>query len=139
MQIIANGAHHHLAGVEPDPDLHRQPLGVPYLLGIALHDRLHGERRIAGPHGMVLMRHRRAKQGHNAIAHHLVHGAFIAVHGLHHVLQDRVEELAGLLRVAVGEQLHRAFEVSKQHRDLLALACQGTAEVRIFSARYGGV
>ena len=53
---------------------------------------------------------------------HLVDRALVAVHGLHHALEDRVEELARLLGIAVGEQLHRALEVGEQHRDLLALA-----------------
>jgi hypothetical protein len=44
------------------------------------------------------------------------------VHGLHHPLEDGIEKLAGLLRVAVGEQLHRPLEVGEEHRDLLALA-----------------
>jgi hypothetical protein len=40
--------------------------------------------------------------------------------------QHRVEELARLLRVAVGQQLHGAFEVGKQHGDLLAFAFEGS-------------
>ena len=61
------------------------------------------------------------------------------VHGSHHALQHRVEEPPRFLGIAVGQQLHGAFEVGKQHGDLLALASQGAFEVRIFSARYGGV
>jgi hypothetical protein len=68
VQIIANGTHHHLTSVEPDTHLHRLPLRAPHLLGIALHSCLHGERRIAGPRGVVLVRHGRPKEGHNAIA-----------------------------------------------------------------------
>ena len=45
--------------------------------------------------------------------------------GLHHVFEDRVEELARLLGVTVGEQLHRALEVGEEHGDLLALALKG--------------
>ena len=74
---------------------------------------------------MVLVGERRAEQRHDAVAHHLVDGALVAVDGLHHPLEDRVEELARLLGVAVGEQLHRALEVGEQDRDLLALAFQG--------------
>jgi hypothetical protein len=70
---------------------------------------------------------RGSKQGHNAIAHDLVHGPFVTVHRRHHALQHRVEELASLLGVAVGQQLHRALEIGKQHRDLLALALEGCA------------
>jgi hypothetical protein len=49
------------------------------------------------------------------------------VHGRHHLLQRGVEELARLLRVAVGEQLHLTLEIGKQHCDLLALAFQSAA------------
>ncbi len=37
------------------------------------------------------------------VAHDLVDGAFIAVHRFHHVLEHRIEDLSGLLGVAVGE------------------------------------
>ena len=40
-------------------------------------------------------------------------------------LEDRVEELARLLGIAVGQELHRAFEVGEKDGDLLALAFQG--------------
>jgi hypothetical protein len=62
------------------------PLRAPHLLGIALYELLHSERRIAGPYGMIFMRDRCSKQGHNTIAHNLVHGAFVAVHCGHHML-----------------------------------------------------
>ena len=71
---------------------------------------------------MILVGERRAEQRHDAVAHHLVDGALVAVDRLHHALEHRVEERARLLGVAVGEQLHRALEVGEQHRDLLALA-----------------
>jgi len=44
------------------------------------------------------------------------------VDGLHHVLEDGVEELPRLLGIAVGEQLHRSLEVGEEDGDLLALA-----------------
>jgi hypothetical protein len=47
------------------------------------------------------------------------------MHRRHHALQHGVQELAGLLGIAIGQQLHRALEVGKQHRDLLALAFEG--------------
>ena len=76
---------------------------------------------------MILVRNWRPKQGHNAIAHDLVHGPLIAVHGRHHALQHRVEELPGLLGVAVSQEFHGAFEIGKQDRNLLAFAGQRTA------------
>jgi hypothetical protein len=48
------------------------------------------------------------------------------VHGGHHAFQHRVEELASLLGVAVGQQLHRALEIGEQHGDQLAFALDGT-------------
>jgi hypothetical protein len=42
--------------------------------------------------------------------------------GLHHVLEDRIEDLPRFLGVSVGEQFHRALEVGEKDRDLLALA-----------------
>ena len=36
-----------------------------------------------------------------------------------------IEQLARLLRIAVGEQLHRALEVGEEHGHLLALALEG--------------
>ena len=73
---------------------------------------------------MVLVGERRAEERHDPVAHDLVDGALVAVDGLHHALEHRVEELARFLGIAVGEQLHRALEVGEEHRDLLALALQ---------------
>jgi hypothetical protein len=65
------------------------------------------------------------KERHDAVAHDLVDGAFITVHGRHHALQDRIEELPGLFRVTLRQEFHRAFEVRKQPGDLLTLAFEG--------------
>jgi hypothetical protein len=70
---------------------------------------------------MVLVGKRRAEQGHDPVAHHLVDGALVAMNGLHHPFEHRIEDLTRLLRVAVSEQLHRTFEVGEQHGDLLTL------------------
>ena len=74
---------------------------------------------------MILVGERRAEERHDPVAHHLVDGALVAVDGLHHALEHGVEELARLLGIAVGEQLHRALEVGEEHGDLLALALEG--------------
>jgi hypothetical protein len=96
-----------------------------HLLGIVLHGGLHDQRRITGAHGVVFMRHRGADERHDAIAQHLGHGAFVAVHGRHHDVQRRVPELAGLFGIETLDQLGGALEVGKAHRHLLALAFQG--------------
>ncbi len=123
----ADGADDHLAGVEPDPDLHVDPVGAAELLGVPAQGGLHVERGVAGPHGVILVGDRRTEQRHDPVAHHLVDGALVAVDGLHHPLEDRVEELPRLLGITVGEQLHRALEVGEEDRDLLALALEGSS------------
>jgi hypothetical protein len=94
------------------------------LLGVPLDGFLHPQRGVAGPHGVILVRQRGAEQGHDAVAHDLIHRALVAVDGLHHPFENRVEELARLLGVPVSEELHRTLEVGEQHGDLLALALQ---------------
>ena len=138
MQVVADGADDDLAAVQAHTHLHQQPLGAPHLLGIAPHRLLHGQRRIAGPHGMIFVRQRRPEQGHNPITHDLIHGAFIAMHGRHHALQHRVEEPSGLLRIALGQQFHRALQIRKEHRDLFALAFQRAARGEDFLGEIGG-
>jgi len=123
-QVVADRAHHDLARVEPDANLHLDALR-PSQAGRVLPDGvLHAQGGIACAHGVILVGQRRAEQRHDAVAHDLVHRALVAVDGLHHVLEDRIENLARLLRIAVGEQLHRALEVGEQHGHLLPLALE---------------
>ncbi len=125
VQITADRPDHDLARVEPDPDMDEGSLAAANLLRVPLDRLLHAESGIAGPHGVVLVGDRCSEEGHDAVTHHLVDGTLVAVNGLHHVLQHRVEQLARLLGVTVGQQLHRALEIGKQHGDLLPLALQG--------------
>jgi len=127
VQVIANGTDDYLAAVEAHAHLHQQPLGAPHLLSVAVQGFLHGQGRIAGPRRMVFMGKRRPKQRHDAVAHDLVHGPLVAVHGGHHAFQDGIEEPLGFLGITLGEQFHRALEVGKQDGDLLALAFEGAA------------
>jgi hypothetical protein len=124
VQVAADGAHHDLARVEPDPDLDRDTVGASDAVGPGADGGVHVEGRVAGPHRVILVRQRRPEERHDPVAHDLVDRALVAVHGLDHPLQDRVEQLAGLFRVAVGQQLGRALEVGEQHRHLLALALE---------------
>jgi hypothetical protein len=91
VQVAADGPHDDLAGVEADANLHLDAVRAPGLLGVPLHRFLHAERRIAGPHRVILVGERSAEERHDAVAHHLVDRALVAVDGLHHVLDDGVE------------------------------------------------
>ena len=124
MEIAPDGADEHFAGVEADTDLDRDALDLPHARGVSLHRLLHPQRGVARAHRVILVRQRGAEQRHDPVAHHLVHRALVPVDGLHHVLDDGVEQLAGVLGIAVGEELHRALEIGEKHGHLLALALE---------------
>jgi hypothetical protein len=73
---------------------------------------------------VILVRQRRPEQRHDAITHHLIDGALVAVDGFHHQLEDGIEDLPCLFGITVREQLHRALEIGEEHGDLLPLALQ---------------
>jgi hypothetical protein len=98
---------------------------APRVVRVALQRLLHPQGGVARADRVVLMGERRAEERHDAVAHHLVHRALVAVHRLHHSLQHRIEEFARLLGVAVGQQLHRALQVREEDGDLLPLALEG--------------
>jgi hypothetical protein len=125
VKVAADGTDHHLSRVQPNSDCKWHPGRAAYVSCIPLHRLLHPERRIARPHRVVLVGEGRAEERHDAVAHYLVDSALVAMDGLHHQLEHGVEELARLLGVAVGEQLHRPFEVGEEHSHLLALAFEG--------------
>jgi len=125
VQVTANRAHDDLARVEPHADVHRRAAGALDLLRVEGDPPLHSQRRIAGANRMVLVPDRRAEERHDPVAHDLVHRPLVPMDGFHHPFNDPVEDLPGLLGVAVGEQLHRPLQVREQHRDLLALAFEG--------------
>ena len=81
---------------------------------------------------MILMSNGGAKERHDAVPHDLIDRPLVAVHGGHHVCQDRIEELPSLLGIALGQQFHGTLQVRKQHRHLLAFAFQRMARSEDF-------
>ncbi len=47
------------------------------------------------------------------------------------MIEDRVKDLPGLLRVSLGKQLHRPLQISEKHRDLLAFDWYSFASLTI--------
>ena len=86
-QIAADRAHDDVSGVEADPDLHLHALGAPQLVRVAPHGVLHPERGIARAHGVILVGEGSAEERHDAVPHHLVDGALVAMDGVHHALE----------------------------------------------------
>ena len=124
VEVVADRAHHDVAGVEADPDLDIDPVPLADVLGVVGHRVLHPQRGIAGPRRVVFVSQRRPEERHDAVAHDLIDGALVAVHGLHHQLEDRVDDLPRFFRIPVRQQLHRALQVREEHRHLLALTFQ---------------
>ena len=125
VEIAADGPYHDFPGVQPDADLDHSRVRTPHLLRVCLHALLHPERGIAGAHGVILMGQRRPEERHDAVAHHLVDRALVPMDRLNHSLENGIENLARFLGVTVGEQLHGAFEIGKEHGDLFTLALEG--------------
>src|SRR5262245_63120178 len=71
------------------------------------------------------MRQRRTEQGHDAVAHHLIYGSFVAMHGFHHLFENRIKNLSCFLWITISEQFHGTLHVREQNRDLFALAFEG--------------
>src|SRR5262249_20250440 len=49
-------------------------------------------------------------------------------HGVHHMVQRRIEELLGSLGVETPDEFRRVLEIGKEDSHLLALTCQGGAD-----------
>jgi len=125
VQVRPDGTDDDRAGVEPHADLDGHPVRTEDTVPILRDGLLHPQRRVARPHRVILVGQGRPEERHDAVAHHLIHGALVVMDGVHHQCEHGIEELARLLGVAVGEELHGALEVGEEDGDLLALAFEG--------------
>src|SRR5262249_55533823 len=114
-----------VTGVEADTDSHGDAVGPKRLARVSLHRLLHPQGGVTSTYPVIFMGERGAEQRHDPIAHHLVHGPLVVVNRLHHALEHRIEKLASLLGITIGEKLHRPPEVGEEHGDLLAFPFQG--------------
>jgi hypothetical protein len=122
MQVARDGADDDFPGVQTDANLREDAFLTAHALAVPLDGLLHSQRRVARADGMVLVGERRAEERHDSVPHHPVDGALVVMHRLHHLFEDRIEDPAGLFRIAVGEEFHGALEIGEQYGHLLALA-----------------
>ena len=62
---------------------------------------LHLQRGVGGANRIVLVRKRRAEQGHDAVALHPVDRTLVAMDGIDHRIQRRAQPQVGVFRVEI--------------------------------------
>ena len=102
-EIATDGSHYDIPGVDPNADLYLHALRPAKLIRVAPHGVLHAKRGVARTDGVILVSERRVEERHDAVAHHLVDRTLEMMDRLHHQLDNRVEKLAGILGISVGE------------------------------------
>ena len=126
-QVITDLAHHDQARVDANAHLQAEPALGLERLGHVTDSTLNAQSGVHGPAWTIFVGERRAEQGHHPVARVLVDRALEAVHlgrdALEAAVDDVVHDLGVELLGEGGETRH----VREQHRDLLALAFQGTA------------
>jgi hypothetical protein len=103
VQVAADGADHHLSGVQSQSDLDIDAMPAAHILSVPGHRPLHTERGIARAHGVILVSDWCTEQRHDPVAHDLIDSALVTMDRLHHVLEYGVEQLPGLLGISVGQ------------------------------------
>ena len=81
--------------MQADPGADLDAAGAAQLGRLDAHGALDRQRRIAGAHGVVLMRDRRAEQRHDAVAQDPVDRTLVAVDAVHHHAERRIQNAAG--------------------------------------------
>jgi hypothetical protein len=106
------------AGIDRMVPFRLPPFGLGReAVGWFLQSHLHPEHhqgRIAG-----------SERGHDRVPPHLLHRPLIAMDLLHHPLLDGLEVRSCVLRIPLSEHVE-PFQIRIEHRDLFALAAQGT-------------
>ncbi len=122
---LAHGPGEHLTRVHAHPQVEVHPFGK--VLVDLVHGLLHGQ---AGPDRalrIVLVRHRRAEDGHHVVADVLVHGAAVALDLAAEAHQRTVHQ--GLHRLGIHALRHRrvARQIGEYDRDLAPLLGESLA------------
>ena len=106
VQVVSDCPDDDFAGIQADAQFDFYAVGTAHLTAVGANRGLHRQCGITRAHGMVLVRQRRTEYRHDAVAHHMVHRAFIAVHGFHYLVDNRIDDLARLFRVAIAQEFH---------------------------------
>ena len=112
-QVLADCAHHHLAGVEAHADREAEPLLAAELRRVGGEHLLEVKRRVAGAPGVVLVGDRGAEKGHDAVAGELVDGALEPVDALTEDGEEALHDPPPLLGVAALGELQQRIAAAE--------------------------
>ena len=87
---------------------------------------MHRERRVARPHRVVLVSHRRAEQGHESVISDVIDAALVPPYCVDHGFEDWIEQLARRLGVTTGHTICCFGEIGEKDGDLSALTLHGS-------------
>ena len=73
MEITPDRTDDNVAGVQPNADADRYAFDAAHAITVPLDRLLHPQGSVARAHRVVLVGEGRAEEGHDPIAHHLVH------------------------------------------------------------------
>jgi hypothetical protein len=107
---------HHLAGVDPDPQLEMH-VTVAVELGDAL---VHGDGGAHRSQCVVLVRDRHAEDGHDLVADELLHGPAVTLDHRRGALEEPQHQVTQRLRVESARELRERDEVAEEDGDRLA-------------------
>jgi hypothetical protein len=121
VEIISDGPHNNLTGIQSDPNLRLDAVVAQRSFGKDVRRSLHANGGIASAYRMVLKSNGGSEECHDSVAHHLVHCSLIMMDGLHHEVEHGIEDFPGFLGIALSNELHRSLHIGKQNSDELAL------------------
>ena len=139
VEVVADGTHDDFARVEPDTDLHLGAVRPAEALGHARRALLHAKGRVGRAHRMGLVSQRRAEDGHDPIAEHLVHRPLVPVHRLHHQLEHGIESARASSGSRSARSSSEPFTSAKRTVTCLRSPSMAPRAVRMRSAMWRGV
>ena len=123
VEAVVDRLHHHLSGVQPDPDL-QAGVAQPGNRGV------HGQRGQASAHGVIFVRTRRPEQRHDAVALHLVDQPVVAMNRIAHGIEHRLDPAHRAFGVHARDQAGGIPYVGEQHGEPLVLAAAGAQRAK---------
>ena len=129
-QVVADLAHDHRAGMQPDSHLQVASALALQLAIVVAQRALHRERRVDGAARAVLVGDGGAEQRHHPVPGVLVDGALEAVDLRGDELEAPVDDPVHVLRIELLGHGGEARDVGEEHRDLAPLALERGARAQ---------